>query len=150
MIPFKLLAKLPNKPPFVTRVSSKKQIKKKGLYQIAAQESVSSNLFNKASQPEGTPAGTGCISFFGDCISWFRFKLKEKKKPQTDTLNKIYITRWENCQKPVIPKKLRNIYTGERKKKNYSENYSLLKENTCVLFWHHSWESNTIKKKVSR
>lgn len=35
--------------------------KKKGLYQIAAQESVSSDLFNKASQPEGMPFGTVCI-----------------------------------------------------------------------------------------
>lgn len=140
MIPFKPLAKLPNKPPFVTWVSSKKQIKKKGLYQIAAQESVSSDLFNKASQPEGMPAGTGCISFFGDCISWFRFKWKErKKKQQTNTLNKIYIKRQENCQKPVIPKKLRDIYNGERKAKIELQWKLFLpegKENTCVLFWH--------------
>lgn len=39
----------------------KNKLKKKGLYQIAAQESVSSDLFNKASQPEGTPAGMVCI-----------------------------------------------------------------------------------------
>lgn len=90
MIPFKPLAKLPNKPPFVTWVSSKKQILKKGLYQIAAQESVSSDLFNKASQPEGMPAGTGCISFFGDCISWFRFKRKEKNATNKYTEKNLY------------------------------------------------------------
>lgn len=63
MAPFKPLAKLPNKPPFVTWVSSKKKtnLKKKGLYQIAARESVSSDLFDKASQPEGMPAGVVCI-----------------------------------------------------------------------------------------
>lgn len=73
MAPFKPLSKLSNKPPFVTWVSSKTQIKKKALYQIAAQESVSSDLFNKASQPEGMPAGTVCTEPFGDHISWFRF-----------------------------------------------------------------------------
>lgn len=74
MTPFKPLAKLQNKPPFVTWVSSKNQKNKKkkfkkGLYQIAAQESVSSDLFNKASQPEGMPAGTACVKLFGDHIS---------------------------------------------------------------------------------
>lgn len=34
MIPFKPLAKLPNKPPFVTWVSSKKQIKKKACIRL--------------------------------------------------------------------------------------------------------------------
>jgi len=51
-----------------------KKRKRKGLYQIAAQESVSFDLPNKASQPAGTPAGTVRVSLFGDHISWFRCK----------------------------------------------------------------------------
>lgn len=91
-------------------------LRKKGQYQIAAQESVSSDLFNKASQPKSMPAGMGCISFFGDCISWLRFKLKEKKSNKQIHQTKFVFQGKRTVRNQSYPKS-REISTVEKEKK---------------------------------